>query len=155
MNDIESRTDIDLLMRVFYQRALEDDVIGHIFDIAGLDLEKHLPVIGDFWETLLFTTGSYAKHGRNPLAIHKELDLRVPLKREHFERWLQIFRKSVDEEFEGVRADFIKSRAEAIAERMQQYIRQGSEPASTPADRAKVRVESATAAPSEEPNAWR
>jgi hemoglobin len=132
MNDIETRTDIDLLMRVFYQRALEDDVIGHIFDIAGLDLEKHLPIIGDFWESLLFTTGAYAKHGRNPLVVHKELDMKVSLEPQHFGRWLEVFAKSVDEEFAGTRAEFIKSRARAIAERMQQYIRKGSEEIPTP-----------------------
>ena len=134
MNDIEDRTDIDLLMRVFYQRALEDGVIGHIFDIAGLDLEKHLPVIGDFWETLLFRTGDYARHGRNPLAVHAELNRKAPLEPHHFERWLQIFTKSVDEEFAGMRADFIKARARAIAERMQQYIRQDPEPVTTPVE---------------------
>ena len=52
MNDIETRTDIDLIMRVFYERALADEVIGFIFsDVAHLDLERHLPIIGDFWES--------------------------------------------------------------------------------------------------------
>jgi len=60
---------INLFMRPFYERALEDDVIGYIFEIAGLDLDKHLPVISDFWESVLFGTSDYAKHGRNPLAI--------------------------------------------------------------------------------------
>lgn len=123
MNDIETRDDIDLLMRAFYERALADEVIGHIFGVAGLDLDEHLPVIGDFWESLLFTTGAYAKHERNPLVIHRELDLKVRLEPHHFERWLEIFMAAVDQRFEGTRADIAKFRAQAIASRMQEYIR--------------------------------
>jgi hemoglobin len=56
--------------------------------IAQLDLEHHLPVIGDFCESTLFGAGSYAKHRRNPLMIHAALDAKKPLRREHFARWL-------------------------------------------------------------------
>ena len=55
---------INDLMNRFYQRALSDEKIGYIFEIAELDLADHLPVIGDFWETLLFGTGNYQRHGR-------------------------------------------------------------------------------------------
>ena len=117
--DIQTRHDIDRLMQVFYERALADDVIGYIFtDVAHLDLEHHLPIIGDFWESLLFGTGNYARHGRNPLLVHRELDAKSPLIREHFERWLEIFTATVDDLFAGERADFIKLRAAAIASRM-------------------------------------
>lgn len=120
--DIENRTDIDDLMNRFYRRALSDEKIGYIFRIAELDLEHHLPVIGDFWETLLFGTGAYQKHNRNPLQVHAELDEKTTLFIEHFERWLKIFNESVDEAFEGTRADFIKLRAGAIANRMFSFI---------------------------------
>ena len=53
--DITNRPDIDRLMNAFYSRALTDETIGYIFtDVAKLDLEHHLPIIGDFWESLLF-----------------------------------------------------------------------------------------------------
>lgn len=123
MNDIETRTDIDLIMRVFYERALADDVIGYIFtDVAKIDLEAHLPIIGDFWEGLLFGTGVYAKHGRNPILVHKELHQRSKFLPEHFERWLQIFEVSVDEEFYGEKAELIKTRAHAIADRFKDFL---------------------------------
>ena len=58
--DIENREDIDLLMQSFYSKAITDEQIGYIFtNVAKLDLEHHLPIIGDFWETLLFRTGDY------------------------------------------------------------------------------------------------
>ncbi len=121
--DIENRQDIDELMQAFYKRAIADDLIGFIFtDVAKLDLEHHLPIIGDFWETLLFRTGDYSRHGRNPLQVHGELDLKTPLLPEHFARWLEIFTGTVDESFAGETADFLKMRAEAIANRMLEFV---------------------------------
>lgn len=123
MDDIRTRTDIDLIMRVFYERALADEVIGYIFkDVAKIDLEHHLPIIGAFWETMLFQSGSYSAYGRNPLEVHAALHLKSPLKAEHFRRWLELFERSVDEEFAGERAEYLKMRAHSIAGRMQEYI---------------------------------
>jgi len=121
--DIETRADIDELMNHFYSQATKDDLIGFIFtDVAKLDLEHHLPIIGDFWETLLFRTGNYQRHKRNPLQIHGELNLKTPLRLEHFRRWLEIFRHTVDQLFAGERAEFAKLRAEAIANQMLNFI---------------------------------
>jgi len=121
--DIENREDIDLLMRIFYQRAMADETIGYIFtDVAKLDLKHHLPIIGDFWETLLFQTGSYQKHGRNPLMVHGELNDKEPLLPVHFERWLEIFTEAVDELFHGERSDFLKMRAKMIGNRMLNFV---------------------------------
>ncbi len=121
--DIQSRADIDDLMNRFYARAMSDDVIGYIFtDTAKLDLETHLPVIGDFWETLILGANNYQKRGRNPMQIHAALNLKTPLRAEHFGRWLEIFWKTVDESFVGERAEFAKTRAEAIANRMLNFV---------------------------------
>lgn len=121
--DIENRDDIDRLMVRFYSAALADEAIGYIFtDVAKLDLETHLPVIGDFWETILFQTGAYSRYGRTPLSVHGELNEKTPLLFDHFLRWLELFEASVDEEFAGENADFIKSRAHAIANRMFMYV---------------------------------
>ena len=121
--DIENREDIDRLMVRFYTAALADEQIGYIFtDVAMLDLEEHLPVIGDFWETILFQTGAYSRYGRTPLMVHGELAEKTPLRFDHFTRWLELFEQAVDAEFEGGNADFIKSRAHAIANRMFMYV---------------------------------
>ncbi len=122
IKDIETRADVDDLMNRFYARALKDKTIGYIFEIAELDLKHHLPVIGDFWETLLFGTGDYQRHGRSPLQIHALLDLKTPLRAEHFRRWLEIFSATIDETFAGERAEFAKLRAAAIANRMSHYV---------------------------------
>lgn len=123
MKDIETREDIDALMQEFYKRAFADEKIGFIFtDVVKLDLEKHLPVIGDFWDSLLLGAKNYQQHGRNPLQIHGQINQKIPLTAEHFRRWLEIFRTAVDEMFAGTRAEFAKSRAEAIAGRMLDFV---------------------------------
>ena len=123
MKDILTRQDIDELMVVFYNRAFEDDLLGYIFkDVAKLDLDHHLPIIGDFWESLLLGNPVYQKHGRNPLQVHAVLDAKSPLEPRHFRRWLEIFHSSVDEMFRGERATFAKLRAEAIANRFMNFL---------------------------------
>ncbi len=122
-DDLDSRNAIDALMRRFYERAMADSVIGFIFtDVMKLDLDHHLPVIGDFWESSLLGAGNYARHGRNPLLVHLEIDRRSRLEPEHFERWLQIFEESVDESFAGPYAEFAKQRSRAIARRMLEFL---------------------------------
>jgi hemoglobin len=120
MNDISTRADVDALMARFYGRAMSDPVIGPLF--AHLDLDHHLPVIGDFWESTLFGTGVYSRHGRNPLLVHLELDRSARLEPHHFQRWLALFTSTVDESFDGQRAHYAKQRSHAIAHRMQQFL---------------------------------
>lgn len=121
--DIETRADIDDLMNRFYARAIDDKTIGYIFtDVANLDLKHHLPIIGDFWETLLFARGDYQRHGRNPLQVHAALAQKSPLTQKHFRRWLELFCETVDESFGGERAEFAKVRAEAIANRILNFV---------------------------------
>ncbi len=123
MKDIETRKDIDDLLIEFYKKAFADDLIGFIFtDVARLDLDEHLPIIGDFWETLLFNTGDYAKYKRNPLEIHAVLHKKTPLLAEHFRRWLEIFNSTTDEMFAGERAEFLKLRAGTIGSRMLNFV---------------------------------
>lgn len=123
MKDIETRADINRLLVKFYERAFADERIGFIFtDVARLDLEHHLPIIGDFWESLLLGTNAYQKRGRNPMQIHAVLNRQITLEAKHFRRWLEIFGQIVDEMFAGERAEFAKLRAEAIGNRMLNFM---------------------------------
>jgi hemoglobin len=115
--DIETKADIALLIDTFYSKVRNNEIIGYIFnDIARVDWEHHLPVMYDFWESVLFHTGPYAG---NPMVIHKNLHERHPLTAAHFSEWLRLFRDTVDELFEGNNAEIIKQRAQSIAMVMQ------------------------------------
>jgi hemoglobin len=111
--DIENRDHIEQLMRAFYAKAIPDPVIGHYFtQVIDMDLEKHLPVIIDFWETVLL---GIAKYKSNAIAVHQHLHEKSAFEEKHFEQWVKLFQSTVDELFEGEKAELAKQRALSIA----------------------------------------
>lgn len=120
--DITDRKDIELLVDIFYERLLKDDSINYIFnDVAKIDIKTHIPVIADFWESILLNSNVY---NNNPMKIHLDLNNKTPLQKHHFETWLKYFTASVDELFEGNTAMLAKQRAVSIATVMQIKISQ-------------------------------
>lgn len=110
--DISTSTDIQLLINTFYEKVRKDDTIGYIFnDIAKVDWEKHLPRMYSFWEFLLLGGDTYKG---NPMEVHQKLHRMVPLTEAHFNRWLELFRGTVDENFAGLVAEEAKNRASLI-----------------------------------------
>lgn len=123
--DIANRNDIILLVNSFYEKVKKDQVIGYIFnDVAKVNWEKHLPVMYDFWENVIFFTGAYTG---NPMTAHKQLHQKTPLNAEHFQEWIKLFTQTVDELFEGDKAELTKQRAISIATVMQIKIVHGHE----------------------------
>lgn len=113
LRDIETRADCETLVRTFYGRAMTDPILGFIFtDVAHLDLEAHVPKITSFWETILLGAHSYRG---GAFAPHAALNQKVTLFAGHFERWLWLWRMSVDELFAGERAELAKSHAGRVA----------------------------------------
>ena len=111
--DIANRDHIEQLMRAFYAKAIPDPVIGHYFtQVIQMDLEKHLPVIIDFWETVLF---GVAKYKSNAIIVHQHLHERSTFEDQHFTQWVQLFQSTVDELFDGEKAELAKQRAASIA----------------------------------------
>src|SRR3569832_1068345 len=107
--DIPTRADIELLVRRFYEKVVTDSVIGNIFtDIAKVNWEKHLPVMFDFWESVLFYTGPYSG---NPMKLHEALHRTYPLQEEHFKTWVALFVSTVNELFSGEKASLAIQRA--------------------------------------------
>ena len=120
--DIQSRKDIELLINSFYEKVKKDDTIGFIFnDIAHINWEQHLPIMYDFWETLLLDAASYRK---NAMEVHYTLNRKIPLEEKHFQRWLQLFFETVDELFIGNIATMAKTKAKSIAGLMQYKMKQ-------------------------------
>lgn len=114
LSDIADRTDCERLVRAFYGRALADPVIGWIFvDVARLDVEAHVPQIASFWETILLGAQSYSGGAFRP---HAALNAQARLRAGHFERWLWLWRATVDELFAGERAELAKTHAQRVAQ---------------------------------------
>jgi hemoglobin len=115
--DIANREDLLILMKCFYEKLLADSTISYLFtDIAKINLEHHLPVLVDFWDSIIFQSDTYRKNALQP---HLDLHLKSPLTKHHFETWLRYFKESVDEKFAGDNALIIKERATSIATVMQ------------------------------------
>lgn len=118
--DITTKADLQQLMEVFYSKALIDEEIGYLFtEVAQLNIEKHLPLIVDFWQNNLLESTGYK---RNVLQLHLDLHAQSALKPAHFERWLYLFEQTVDELFVGATAQKAKNRAASIATVMQTKI---------------------------------
>ncbi|TQF65372.1 group III truncated hemoglobin [Rhodococcus spelaei] len=114
--DIETRGDIEALLRRFYGRALVDDLLAEPFtEVRDKGLESHLPVMCDFWETVLFGAGPYRG---SALRVHERVRTRHPFGAPHFDRWLTLWRATVDEMYAGPRADRAKVQGTGIATAM-------------------------------------
>ena len=112
-HDIETIHDVRTLINSFYEKVRQDDLLGYVFnDVANVDWEHHLPKMYAFWEFLLIGGESYQG---NPMEPHRRLHDKVPLRKELFERWLQIFSQTVDEHFAGKNAEEAKNKASLIA----------------------------------------
>jgi hemoglobin len=113
MIDIRNREDIVLLLEKFYSKALSDATIGYFFtEVVPLNMETHIPLITDFWETVLFGKAAYKG---NVMKMHQHIHELSPFNDEHFKRWAQLFIETVDEMYEGDIATTAKQRAESVA----------------------------------------
>jgi len=112
-NDITNKTDIEVLVNFFYDKVKKDDKIGFIFHkIIGTDWSHHLPVMYDFWNMVLFSKPGY---GGNPTRVHVDLDKKIQLQKEHFDRWLQLWNETIDNLYEGEIANEAKNRGMLMA----------------------------------------
>jgi hemoglobin len=113
MRDLVDRADVEALLRRFYDRVLIDDVLIEPFaELRSEGLDAHIPVMCDFWETVLFRAGRYRG---SALTVHRLLHQRTPLSGKHFVRWLIVWRNTVDEMYGGPAAERAKLQAGRIA----------------------------------------
>lgn len=108
--DITTLEDIKLLVDNFYTTVQKDGFIGPIFNAKiGDHWPEHLEKMYRFWQTILLEVHSYSG---SPFPPHKHL----PVDKEHFDRWMEIFVTTVDTLFEGTIANEAKMRAKNMAE---------------------------------------
>ena len=105
MGDIKCKQDIEELVSLFYDRVLKDEMISPFF--KGIDFKEHMPMMVYFWSFVLldepgYTTNVTDKH------MHMQLN------KDHFDRWLELFHRTVNQLFSGEKAEIAKQRATLI-----------------------------------------
>ncbi len=124
MHDIQTRTDLQHVVTVFYEQLLTDPIIGFFFtDIVQLDLAQHIPKIADFWAFQLLGEKNY--HG-NVFEVHHRLHLKAALTEDHFHRWLFVLHSTIDRLYAGPVAEAMKLKSTMIARKMAQALANGS-----------------------------
>jgi hemoglobin len=112
MRDIERREDIEYLVDQFYRKVLKDKLIQHFFiDIVKLDWEIHIPTMYNFWESVLLGNAVYRG---NAMEKHIKLHQKQGLDSVHFERWLSLWRETIESNFQGPTASKAIEKARQI-----------------------------------------
>jgi len=107
--DIAAVEDIRLFVDEFYARVGKNELIGPIFNekLEG-HWDAHLQKMYRFWQTILLHEHTYSG---SPFLHH----MKLPIYKEHFSIWLDLFHQTIDTHFEGPVAEEAKSRAGKMA----------------------------------------
>lgn len=107
--DIQTKEDVKNMVDTFYAKAKEDELIGELF-VKLLDgkWDSHMEKLYSFWETVLKIDNTYL--GR-PVEMH----ITMHLNKAHFDRWVEVFVKNVDDQYAGVNAERAKLRAKTMS----------------------------------------
>ncbi|HVF93281.1 MAG TPA: group III truncated hemoglobin [Sphingomonas sp.] len=114
MTDLEFDTVMPGVLRAFYARVREDDLLGPIFNHAVHDWNHHLDRIGDFWSSVMLGSGRYKG---DPVARH--LPHAASLDRVRFDRWLALWTETTTAMLPAAFAATIQAKAARIAESLQ------------------------------------
>ncbi|GAA4792493.1 group III truncated hemoglobin [Olivibacter ginsenosidimutans] len=112
-NEIKTIDDIKVLVDCFYDKVRADELIGPLFnEIIQDQWPQHLEKMYAFWQTVLLDEHTY--YG-SPFLPHAGL----PIDNIHFERWLILFKQTIQENFSGAIAEEALWRANKMAEMFQ------------------------------------
>ncbi|MDI1233134.1 MAG: group III truncated hemoglobin [bacterium] len=109
-NDIKNIADIELLVDSFYKKVRQNDLLKDIFNHIIQDKwPQHLEKMVRFWQTVALEEHTYQG---SPFLPHA----RLPVSKEHFDIWLNLFDTTVDELFIGEKATRVKWQGARMAE---------------------------------------
>lgn len=101
------------LIDCFYSRVRQDELLGPVFARAiGDHWEEHLTKMSDFWSTVVLASRGYKG---NPMQVHINLPR---LNKDHFDRWLALWRATTSELLDQMQAQVFVKKAEFMAERL-------------------------------------
>ncbi len=105
---------LNQLVCCFYERVRHDPELGPVFETTVADWPEHLERLSDFWSSVMLTSGRYKG---SPVAVHLALSARPSSRL--FERWLELWRASVEDLFDDASAEALLTKADRIAESLQ------------------------------------
>lgn len=113
MSNLQDLEDAALLALLtdFYARVERDPLLAPYF--AAVEMSAHMPVIVDFWSTMIFHTGRYSGNAFRPHLLMPGLTAA------HFARWLLTMETTVDAHAAGPAAEHMKMLAHRVALNMQ------------------------------------
>ena len=124
MKRLENRQDIEFLINEFYKKVTKDALIGHFFtEVIQLDWKVHIPIMYDFWESILFGA---MKYKGNPMVKHIELSRKSKILPKHFDQWLALWEETVQLHFQGEKAQEAIQKSKQIGGLMQFKVEQNS-----------------------------
>ena len=125
-NEILNLTDVKQLVDTFYEKVREDELLNPIFNnVIKEHWPEHLEKMYRFWQTILLEEHTYFG---SPFVPHAKL----PVEKEHFDRWLKLFFSNIDDQFEGEKVEEAKWRGQKMAEMFQMKIEMNKNSNSTP-----------------------
>ncbi|MCU4156337.1 group III truncated hemoglobin [Carboxylicivirga sp. A043] len=121
---LQTRNDIELLVRQFYSKIQIDDLLGPFFNKMipnEIEWEKHYQLLTDFWELNLMEVKGF---DGNPAKAHHGVDkaFKQSITTKHFDRWVELWTETIDQLYEGEMAEKAKMRAQNMAKGMYKKI---------------------------------
>jgi len=123
-SNLQTRDDIEKLVRTFYAQVRQDDILGPFFNqtiTSEQEWEKHYLLLIAFWELNLMDKKGF---NGNPAKAHHGVDKTFmhSITTAHFDRWVALWSNTIDELFEGELAEKAKMRAINMAKGMYKKI---------------------------------
>ncbi|MBL4730323.1 MAG: group III truncated hemoglobin [Sulfurimonas sp.] len=125
--DTVDRASIEKMVRHFYASLLEDEILKPFFvnklgdDFNGSRWYEHLKILDNFW--MMMMTGQKGYFG-DPFPSHAFIGRLTP---ESFERWLKLFKETVDCFFTPKLADKFYKKATILAAQFMENLGVGEE----------------------------
>jgi hemoglobin len=91
----------------FYDKVTAEPVIGPVFNAVVHDWPEHKRLLTSFWCSVALQANSYRG---NPMAVHR----RLPIRAEHFDHWLGLWRATCAEELDETGAQEMIDYAQRI-----------------------------------------
>lgn len=115
--DTVDQLSVEPMVRAFYGAVLKDELLAPVFirtlgsDMKGQKWSEHFQTLDNFW--IFMMTGEKEIYWGHPFPPHAFLG---PLTREMFERWLELFKATVNAYFIPEIADKFYDKANVLAE---------------------------------------